>query len=150
MDSAEDGTEGVAVSSRIVSGRIDVAALRAAVDDPGFGAVIVFEGVARNTFGGRRVVRLEYEAYAEMADPVLASIVAEAAAQWPMARVVIVHRTGAVAIGEASVVVAVGAPHRGEAYAASRYAIDALKARLPVWKKEIYEDGTAWKANAAE
>lgn len=133
---------------QVVDGPIDVAALRRAVDDPGFGAVLVFEGVGRDTFGGRRVVRLEYEVYAEMAVPVLEAIGREAAERWPGARVAIVHRSGAVAIGEPSVVVAVGAPHRAEAYDASRFAIDALKDRLPAWKKEIYEDGSAWKANA--
>ncbi|MEQ1567332.1 MAG: molybdenum cofactor biosynthesis protein MoaE [Myxococcota bacterium] len=132
----------------IVDGPIDVAAVRAAVDDPRFGAVLVFEGVGRNSFEGRPVVRLEYEVYAEMAEPVLQAIAAEAEVNWPGVKVVMVHRTGVVAIGEPSVVVAVGAPHRGECYAASRFAIDELKARLPAWKKEIYEDGSAWKANA--
>ena len=134
---------------RIVEGAIDVAAVRRAVDQPGNGCVIVFEGVARDTFEGRRVVRLEYEAYAEMAEPVLGEIAHEIELQWPGTRVAMVHRTGVVAIGEPSVVIVVGAAHRAEGYAASRHAIEALKARLPVWKKEIYEDeGSAWKANA--
>lgn len=132
----------------IVSERIDVSAVRAAVESTGFGAILVFEGVARDRFEGRRVVRLEYEAYPELALPVLQAIAAEAGARWPGVAVALVHRTGAVAIGEPSVVVAVGAPHRAQAYDASRFAIDALKDRLPVWKKEIYEDGSAWKANA--
>ncbi|MEZ4238841.1 MAG: molybdenum cofactor biosynthesis protein MoaE [Myxococcota bacterium] len=80
--------------------------------------------------------------------PVLQAIGDEARARWPGVRVAAVHRTGVVAIGEPSVVIAVSAPHRGEAYDASRFAIEALKERLPVWKKEIYEDGSAWKANA--
>ena len=134
---------------RLVDGPIDVGAARRAVDHPGNGCVIVFEGVARDTFEGRRVVRLEYEAYAEMAEPVLAAIAGEIEVQWPGVRVAMVHRTGVVAIGEPSVVIVIGAPHRAEGYAASRHAIEALKARLPVWKKEIYEDeGSAWKANA--
>lgn len=133
--------------NRIVDGPIDVAAVRAAVDDPGFGGILVFEGVARDSFEDKRVVRLEYEAYAEMAVPVLDTIEREVSERWPGVRVVMVHRTGVVAIGEPSVVIAVGAPHRAEVYAASRYAIDELKARLPAWKKEIYEDGSAWKAN---
>lgn len=133
----------------LVDGPIDVAAARRAVDAPGNGCVIVFEGVGRDTFEGRRVARLEYEAYAEMAEPVLSRIAGEIADRWPGVRVAMVHRTGTVAIGEPSVVIAVGAPHRAEGYEASRYAIEALKARLPVWKKEIYEDeGSAWKANA--
>ncbi len=137
----------------IVSEAIDVAAVRAAVSDPRFGAVLVFEGVGREDFAGpdgvrRRVRHLAYEAYAEMAVPVLAQIGEEMQARWPGCKVAIVHRTGVVAIGEPSVVIAVGTPHRAEVYEASRYAIEALKERVPVWKKEIYEDGSAWKANA--
>lgn len=127
---------------------IDVAAVRAAVDHPSCGAVLLFEGTARDHFEGKRVVQLEYEAYTPMALSELQQIATEVSERWPEARLAIVHRTGTVAIGEPSVVIAVGAPHRGEAYAASRYAIDTLKARLPVWKKEIYEDGSAWKANS--
>lgn len=131
----------------ITDGPIDVEAVRRAVDDPGFGAILVFEGVARDNFDGKRVLRLTYEAYPAMAVPVMAAIRDEAAERWPGARVAIVHRTGEVRIGEPSVVIAVGAPHRGECYEASRYAIEQLKARVPVWKKELYEDGSAWKAN---
>lgn len=132
----------------IVHDRIDVAAVRAAVDLPSFGAVLLFEGVARDHHEGRRVVHLEYEAYVPMAEAELQKIASEVASRWPEVRLAVVHRTGKVEIGEPSVVIAVGAPHRAEAYEASRYAIDTLKARLPVWKKEIYEDGSAWKANA--
>lgn len=131
----------------IIDHPIDVAAVRAAVDAPAFGAVILFEGTARDHFEGRKVVHLEYEAYAPMALAELQRIASEIAERWPRAKIAVVHRTGVVAIGEPSVVIAVGAPHRDEAYAASRYAIDTLKARLPIWKKEIYEDGSAWKAN---
>ena len=91
---------------------------------------------------------LEYEAYPELAIPVMVDIEDEVARRWPGARVAMVHRTGLLAIGEASVVIAVATPHRDDAYAASRYAIDALKARVPVWKKEHYADGAAWKENA--
>lgn len=132
---------------RIVDGPIDVAAVRAAVDDPGFGAVLVFEGVGRNDFEGRPVAALEYEAWNEVAEAALGLIAAEVKDRWPGARLAVVHRTGRVAIGEASIVVAVGAPHRDEAYQASRYAIDTLKLRLPIWKKELYADGSAWITN---
>lgn len=132
---------------RIVPDRIDVAAVRAAVDDPGFGAVLVFEGVGRNQFGGRPVEALEYEAWPERAEAELGRIAGEVAERWPGVRLAVVHRTGRVAIGEPSVVVAVGAPHRAAAYEASRYALDTLKERLPVWKKELYADGSAWIAN---
>ncbi|MCB9688879.1 MAG: molybdenum cofactor biosynthesis protein MoaE [Alphaproteobacteria bacterium] len=132
----------------VVDGAIDVAAVRAAVDAAGHGAILVFEGVARDTFEGRRVLRLEYEAWAEVAEPVLQAIAAESGERWPDARVAVVHRTGVVAIGEPSLVIAVGAPHRPEAFDACRFVLEAVKDRLPVWKKEIYEDGSAWKANA--
>lgn len=130
----------------LVDGPIDVAAVRAAVSDPGFGAILVFEGVGRDTFDGRPVLRLEYEAWPEMVVPALARIAAEASDRWG-ARVAIVHRTGVVAIGEPSVVIAVGTPHRAACYEASRHCIEALKASVPIWKKEIYADGSAWKAN---
>jgi molybdopterin synthase catalytic subunit len=127
--------------------RIDVDAVRRAVDDPGFGAILVFEGVGRNHFEGRPVTALEYEAYAEMAVPEMEAIARECHERFG-ARVAMVHRTGRVAIGEPSVVIAVGTPHRAACYEASRYAIDQLKVRVQVWKKEIYADGSAWKANA--
>jgi len=133
---------------RIVDGPIDVAAVRAAVDAPRFGAVLVFEGVGRNSFEGRPVVGLSYEAWAPVAERELQRMAEEAQERWPGAALAIVHRTGAVAIGEPSVVVAVGAPHRAEAYELSRWAIDTLKQRLPVWKKEHYPDGASWIANS--
>jgi molybdopterin synthase catalytic subunit len=132
---------------RVVDGPIDVAAVRDAVSDPGFGAILVFEGVGRNSFGGRPVRGLAYEAWGDVAERELRRIADEVEARWPGARLAVVHRTGEVAIGEPSVVVAVGAPHRDAAYSASRHAIDTLKERLPVWKKELYADGEAWIAN---
>ena len=131
----------------IVADRIDIEAVRAAVTQAFAGAELVFCGVARDNFGGKSVHELVYEAYAPMAEAVLREIVSEVEAKWPGSRAAIVHRTGTVAIGEPSVVIAVSTPHRGECYEASRYAIEALKARVPVWKKEIYADGSAWKAN---
>lgn len=133
----------------IVDGPIDVAALRAQVEGPQHGALLIFEGVARNNFDGRPVVALEYQAYPAMAVPVLEGIGAQVAALWPQVDLAIVHRTGRLAIGEPSMVIAVGAPHRPAAYEASRFALEALKERLPVWKKEIYADGEAWKPNAS-
>jgi len=133
----------------IVQGPIDVAAVRAQVDRPEHGAVLVFEGVARDHFDGRAVQALEYQAYAAMAVPVLQEIGAQVTARWPQVQLAIVHRTGRLEIGEASLVIAVGSPHRPEAYEASRHALEALKERLPVWKKEIYADGEAWKPNAS-
>jgi molybdopterin synthase catalytic subunit len=132
----------------LIDRAIDVAAVRRAVDDPCCGAVLVFEGVARDHCDGRRVLSLSYEGWPAMAEATLHAIADEVRGQWPGARIALVHRTGEVAVGEPSVVIAVATPHRAACYEASRYAIEALKARLPVWKQEIYEDGSAWKANA--
>jgi len=127
---------------------LDRERFRQAVSSPGFGAILLFEGVARDHFDGRTVTRLEYEAYGEMAVLEMQKIAEEAAAQWPQVRIAIGHRTGVVKIEEASLIIAVGAPHRPESYEASRFVLEAIKDRLPVWKKEVYEDGEDWKANA--
>lgn len=126
---------------------IDVTAVRDAVSDPGHGAILVFEGTARNHFDGRPVTELAYEAFPEMAVPELEKIGQECAERWG-AKCAIVHRIGVVPVTEPTVVIAVGTPHRAACYEASRFALEALKARVPIWKKEIYTDGSAWKANA--
>lgn len=127
---------------------LDVAAIRATVSDPAMGAVLVFEGVARNDLHeGHRVEQLEYQAHPTMAGATLNAIVAEVEQRWSGAKAAIVHRTGVVGIGEPSVVIAVATPHRVECYEASRYAIEQLKQRLEVWKKEVHAHGSQWKAN---
>jgi molybdopterin synthase catalytic subunit len=132
---------------RVQAEPLDVQRFREAVTASAFGAVLVFEGVARDHFEGRPVTRLEYEAYGEMAVAEMRRIADEASKQWPQVKIAIGHRTGVVAIGEASLVIAVGAPHRPESYEASRFVLEAIKSRLPVWKKEVYADGEGWKAN---
>jgi len=127
---------------QLVRGPIDLAALSSAT--PADGALCLFVGVVRDLNAGRPVLRLEYEAYEEMALPLMEEIAAETGRRHPVTRVRLVHRLGALTIGEASVAVAVSAPHRKEAFAACRFAIDALKARVPIWKKEFYADGSAW------
>lgn len=135
---------------RLVAETIDPRAVADAVRGPENGALLVFEGVGRATHEGRVVRGLEYEAFPEMAVPEMERIAAEVTERWPDARVALVHRTGRVAIGEPSVVIAVAAPHREACYAASRYAIDELKRRVPIWKKELYVEGdTAWIGNRA-
>jgi molybdopterin synthase catalytic subunit len=121
---------------------IDVAALQAV--SAGDGALCLFLGVVRNENEGRRVDHLEYEAYEEMALPLLEQIAAEARQRWRVTDVRIVHRLGRMEIGEASVAIAVASPHRAEAFEACRYAIDTLKATVPIWKKEFYADGAVW------
>jgi molybdopterin synthase catalytic subunit len=113
---------------------------------PDCGAVVVFAGTARDHSVGRPgVTRLEYEAYEEQVVPRLDSIVDETRARWPaVGRVALIHRVGEVPIGEASVVVAASAPHRPDAFAAARFAIEALKASVPVWKRETWDGGDDW------
>jgi molybdopterin synthase catalytic subunit len=127
---------------KLVHEPIDLGAVSSA--SPADGAVCVFVGVVRNENQGRRVERLEYEAYEEMALPLMEEIAAETRHRFPVTEVRLVHRLGRLEIGEASVVVVVCSPHRAEAFAACRHAIDALKARVPIWKKEHYADGAAW------
>ena len=127
---------------RLTREPIDLAALLAA--SPADGAVCLFVGVVRNENSGRRVRHLEYEAYEDMALPLMEQIAAEAGRRWLASEVRIVHRLGRLEIGEPSVAVAVASPHRPEAFAACRFAIDTLKATVPIWKKEVYEDGAIW------
>lgn len=113
-------------------------------DDAANGAVVVMSGTVRNQTDGQAVEYLEYQAYQPMAIAVFNSIATEIRKQWQdVNRVVIHHRVGKLAIGEISVIVAVGCPHRGEAFDACRYAIDTLKHNAPIWKKEWFEDGAS-------
>lgn len=113
-------------------------------DDAANGAVVVMSGMVRNKTDGKPVVALEYQAYEPMALRVFQQIAIEIRQQWPdVQRVVIHHRTGHLAIGEISVLVAIGCPHRSEAFAACQYAIDTLKHNAPIWKKEHWADGSS-------
>ena len=117
---------------------------------PGCGGVVVFTGTVRDHAEGRPgVSRLEYEAYEEQVVPRLADIAGEARRRWPDAgRLVLLHRTGPLDVGEASVVVAASAPHREEAFAAARFLIDTLKATVPIWKREAWDGGEDWSLAA--
>jgi molybdopterin synthase catalytic subunit len=112
-------------------------------DDGANGAIVVMSGMVRNQTDGRAVVALEYQAYEPMALRVFQQIAAEIRQQWPVTHIVIHHRTGRLAIGDISVLVAVGCPHRSEAFAACQYAIDTLKHNAPIWKKEHWADGSS-------
>jgi molybdopterin synthase catalytic subunit len=125
--------------------------LIAAVRDDAHGAIVTFLGVTRVTSNGdpRPVAALDYEAYAAMAQVEMEAIAAEARARFGPLRIAMVHRTGRVALGEPSVAIAVGTPHRPQAFAACAFAIDALKSRVEIWKNECYADGaSAWRPNA--
>jgi molybdopterin synthase catalytic subunit len=128
----------------IVDHMIDEKAVADSVADGGTGAICVFSGVVRNNSKGKRVLYLEYEAYPEMAIKQMKLIADELKQKWEIGKVSMVHRTGRLEVGEASVCIAVSAPHRGEAFEACRYAIDRLKMTVPVWKKEVWEGGEYW------
>jgi molybdopterin synthase catalytic subunit/molybdopterin converting factor small subunit len=133
----------------LADGPIDVVALERAVADTGHGALVTFVGRARDRADDERVViGLEYEVYPEMAAAVLAGIAAEAEERWGAA-VAVVHRYGAVPIGEAAVAIVTAAMHRAEAYEANRFVIEAIKERLPIWKRERFADGSEWKRPGA-
>ena len=114
------------------------------VADESAGAVATFLGTVRRESRGRTVLYLEYEAYAEMAEDVMAQLAAELEQRYALWAVAIHHRVGRVEIGEASVAIAVSAPHRQDALAACKDAIDTLKQTVPLWKKEVYEGGEEW------
>ena len=126
----------------IVERPIDIAALMREVADHTTGATLVFVGTVRDVNDGRGVSGMEYSAYRSMAERELANIAEEAAVRFETDHVVIEHRIGSLTLGEASVVIAVAHAHRGEAYDASRYVIEQLKRRVPIWKREHYTDGT--------
>jgi molybdopterin synthase catalytic subunit len=128
--------------------RIDAAALLAFVNHPGAGGVSLFLGNASDLHDGRRVLRLEYEAYEAMALASLRDLAARTRERFPdVKKLAIVHRLGDVPIGESAVAVVVSCPHRAEAFLACRFAIDALKRDAPIWKKEVFEDGARWVEN---
>ncbi|MGE0101926.1 MAG: molybdenum cofactor biosynthesis protein MoaE [Blastocatellales bacterium] len=111
----------------------------------GAGAVVTFDGVVRNQTGGRPVVSLQYEAYPQMAVREMRKIGEEIRERWPdVERIGIVHRFGELQITESSVVIVITSPHRRVAFEACHFAIDRLKQTVPIWKKEIFEDGEAW------
>jgi molybdopterin synthase catalytic subunit len=131
-------------SFRLIEGPLDVAAVLREVEDPEAGAIASFVGTVRRRSRGREVLHLEYEAYAEMAEPMLARLGDELAASHGLCAVAVHHRVGRVEIGEASVVIAVSAPHRAAALDACRAAIETLKTTIPLWKKEVYAGGEEW------
>ena len=122
---------------------ISVERLVAETAAPNCGGTCVFLGTVRNGADERGVTGIEYSGYEEMVDAELARIIAEVHDQWPTARAAVRHRLGLVPVGAASIGVAVAAPHRAEAFAGCRYVIEAVKQRVPVWKKEMRVDGTA-------
>ena len=137
-------TNAVGVLFEVTTEPLDARRLEKAVAHSRAGAICTFTGIVRDSSRGRTVTHLEYEAFAEMATNQMRKIADEIGQKWPEARVAMIHRTGRLEIGEASVVVSVSAPHRAEAIEACRWGIDRLKETVPVWKKEHASDGTYW------
>ena len=128
---------------------LDPGSLARLVTDVGpVGALSTFLGIVRSEARGRRVLRLEYEAYEPLALRTLELIAAEARKRWPDVRLAIHHRLGRLEIGETSVAIAAAAPHRADAFAASRYAIERVKQITPIWKHEFFEGGDVWVEGA--
>jgi molybdopterin synthase catalytic subunit len=141
------GTPSVAASRdvvRLVHDAIPVAAVVESLKAPEDGAVIAFEGMARNHSRGRRTLYLNYEAYEEMALRKLHEIAAAMHQQFKIDHVALIHRVGRIEIGETSVLVAVASAHRADAFAGCRFGIDTLKRVVPIWKREYFEDGVVW------
>ncbi len=128
----------------IVRERIDTAGVAERIKHPEDGAAIVFEGVVRDNTRGRKTLYLDYEAYEEMALRQMEDLTCQAIAQFKVRDVAIVHRLGRLEIGETSVLIVVASAHRGPAYDASRWLIDTLKRKVPIWKKEYFVDGAVW------
>jgi molybdopterin synthase catalytic subunit len=108
------------------------------------GAVVVFDGIVRNNTRGRKTLYLDYEAYEEMAEKQMRELAVEAREKFGVRHVTIVHRLGRLMVGETSVLIVVASAHRGQAYEASRWLIDTLKKKVPIWKKETFVDGAVW------
>ncbi len=107
-------------------------------------AVVTFVGTVRNNSEGKQVLYLEYEAYPAMAEKKLNEIAKEIQTRWGIGDIAVVHRVGRLEIGDIAIVIAIGSPHWQEAFEACQYAIDRIKEAVPIWKKEFYEDGSAW------
>ena len=133
---------------RITSEPLDAAATTAAVETAHCGAVSVFVGLVRDHNAGRKVIGLEYECFEPLAIKSFERIASEAEEYWPEVRLAIAHRVGSLQIGEASVAIAAASPHRAEAFAASRYAIERIKQIAPIWKHERFEGGDVWVEGA--
>jgi molybdopterin synthase catalytic subunit len=136
---------GQSIRVTVEEGAIDPAALLDEVGRSDSGASVLFLGTVRDHSEGKQgVTHLEYEVYSEMVEPKIGEIVEEATRRWPILNAAVVHRSGFVGVGEASVAVAVSSAHRADAFEAARYVIDELKRRAPIWKKEFWPGGSEW------
>ncbi len=129
---------------KIYNNPINVEEVEQYVYDPNCGGIVTFIGTVRNSTKGKNVVRLEFEAYVPMAIKELNKIAETIMEKWPVKKLAIHHRIGNLEIGEVAVAIAIACPHRKNAFEACAYAIDTLKETVPIWKKEIFEDGEVW------
>ncbi|MBP8252880.1 MAG: molybdenum cofactor biosynthesis protein MoaE [Herpetosiphon sp.] len=127
---------------RVTTEPLDPAPLVELVSDPEHGAIVTFAGVVRNNFGGKATAYLEYEAYPEMAETMLAQVASEAQHQFAIGKVAVWHRIGRLEIGETAVLVVVGSAHREAAFQAAAFIMDRIKEVVPIWKCEHWADGT--------
>jgi molybdopterin synthase catalytic subunit len=134
------------IDIKILTEPLDIQQSIDSVMSPESGGIDVFIGTVRNATKGKRVVRLEFEAYEKMAVSEMQKIADEVVKRWPVHKILIHHRTGVLEVGEVPVVIAVSAAHRAAAFEACRYTIDTLKQTVPIWKKEVFEDGEVWVA----
>jgi molybdopterin synthase catalytic subunit len=135
---------------QIVHDILDVRTLAQQLASQADGAIVTFSGIVRGTNQGKKVLFLEYEAYPEMAAKMMERIGKEIRDTWGLASVRMQHRVGRLNVGETSVVIVVAAPHRDDAFAACQYAINRLKRIVPIWKKEVFEDGEVWVEGPVE
>ncbi len=135
---------------RVTSDPLDPAEAIAAVSSPAAGAVNVFLGVVRDNNLGRKVQYLEYDAYPTMAEKVMAQLATEAMQRYELIDCAVLHRTGRLEIGETSLLIVVSTGHRDASFAAGQWLVDAVKARVPVWKKEVWDNGEEWLEGPGE
>ena len=127
---------------------LDTESVTKLVKNTSNGGVVTFEGTTRDETHGRKVVRLEYQAYPEMAERIFQQIFDEVLGRWGITNVAVAHRIGKLELGETSLLVAVAAPHRAEAFSITMYVVDRIKEVVPIWKKEFFEDGSVWVGSA--
>ena len=127
---------------------LDTESVTKLVKNTSNGGVVTFEGTTRDETHGRKVVRLEYQAYPEMAERIFQQIFDEVLGRWGITNVAVAHRIGKLELGETSLLVAVAAPHRAEAFSITMYVVDRIKEIVPIWKKEFFEDGSVWVGSA--
>lgn len=134
------------IDIKLTESPLDVPACIQWVMSPECGGIDVFIGTVRNATKGKKVLRLEFEAYKPMALKEMQKIADQAVERWPVQRILLHHQTGTLQVGDVPVVIAVAAAHRDAAFEACRYIIDTLKQTVPIWKKEFFEDGEVWVA----